>query len=39
MMKGNTYFKIEFIEKNNGIVEEVKAYYQDNRIEISKRNK
>lgn len=37
--KGNTYFKIEFIENNQGVVDEVKAYYQDNRIEVSKRNK
>lgn len=35
--KGNEYFKIEFIE-SNGEVNEVKAYYQDYRVESSKRS-
>lgn len=35
--KGNTYFKIEFFKNNLGKVDTVKAYYQDNRIEISTR--
>lgn len=37
MMKGvgNTYFKIEFLKNNLGIVDRVNAYYQDNRIETS----
>lgn len=34
--KGNEYFKIEFIEAN-GEVNEVKAYYQDYRVESSLR--
>jgi len=33
--KGNDYFKIEFIENAQGAVNQVKAYYQDNRIETS----
>lgn len=37
--KGNTYFKIEFIENSAGEVNEVKAYYQDQRIESSQRTK
>lgn len=35
--KGNEYFKIEFIE-TNGEINEVKAYYQDYRIESSYRD-
>jgi hypothetical protein len=37
--KGNDYFKIEFIANAQGNVEEVKAYYQDHRVETSKRTK
>jgi len=33
--KGNTYFKIEFLKNNLGIVDRVNAYYQDNRMETS----
>lgn len=35
--KGNTYFKIEFVKNNQGKVDKVNAYYQDNRIESSNR--
>jgi len=35
--KGNTYFKIEFVKNNQGKVDKVNAYYQDNRTETSNR--
>jgi hypothetical protein len=35
--KGNTYFKIEFIRNNAGVVNKVNVYYQDNRMETSMR--
>ena len=35
--KDNTYFKIEFVENKQGLVNKVKVYYQDNRIETSER--
>ena len=35
--KGNTYFKIEFVQDYQGKVNRVNAYYQDNRIENSAR--
>lgn len=37
--KNNTYFKIEFLDNGAGGYDEVKAYYQDNRVEFSKRTK
>lgn len=33
--KGNNYFKIEFVENNQGKIDKVNAYYQNNRIETS----
>jgi hypothetical protein len=33
--KGNTYFKIEFVQNEQGQVNKVNAYYQDNRMETS----
>ncbi|MES2288019.1 MAG: S41 family peptidase [Bacteroidota bacterium] len=36
--KGNTYFKIEFVKNDQGKVDKVNAYYQDNRTETSYRN-
>ncbi|MEO6302785.1 MAG: S41 family peptidase [Bacteroidia bacterium] len=36
--KNNTYFKIELIEDEKGNVNDLKAYYQDKRIETAKRN-
>ena len=35
--KGNTYFKIEFIKNDRGIVDRVTVYYQNNRVESSSR--
>ncbi len=35
--KGNTYFKIEFVQDDQGKVDKVNAYYQDDRIETSRR--
>lgn len=39
LMKGknNVYFKIEFIKNEQGEVNEVNVYYQDNRLETAKR--
>jgi len=37
--KGNNYFIIEFVENKQGEITKVIAYYQDNRIETSIRNK
>lgn len=37
--KGNTYFKIEFIDSPNGVTNTIKTYYQDDRVETSKRTK
>lgn len=35
--KGNTYFKVEFIKNQQGIIDEVRVYYRDNRVETSRR--
>lgn len=35
---GNTYFKIEFVKNNAGVVDRVNAYYQNNTIETSLRS-
>lgn len=35
--KGNTYFKIEFVLDADGKVKEVKAYYEDGRVEGARR--
>jgi retinol-binding protein 3 len=36
---GNTYFKIEFVESGKGEVNRVNAHYQDNRLEVSYRDR
>jgi retinol-binding protein 3 len=35
--KGSTYFKIEFVKDDQGNINRVNAYYQDNRMETSRR--
>lgn len=37
--KGNSYFKLEFVESKDGKVNQVNAFYQDNRTETSMRKK
>lgn len=37
--KNNTYFKVEFIANSEGKIDDIKVYYQDNRIETATRNK
>ncbi|MES2515376.1 MAG: S41 family peptidase [Bacteroidota bacterium] len=39
IMKGNDYFKIEFIKSADGSYDEIVAYYQDRRIERAVRTK
>ena len=37
--KGNAYYKIEFIENTQGQIEQLRAHYQDHRIETADRTK
>jgi hypothetical protein len=39
IMKGNDFYKIEFIKSADGLYNEIVAYYQDRRVERAKRTK